>query len=110
VKPVWLTASAAPKRDRRRPFVFTLSGKLTPPPGVATSAACSGRVSVSVVARRKVVKTSRASLKSSCRWSLRVRFTNAGKLGSGRLTFRTTFLGNDALLPVKARAARARAG
>ena len=105
-----LTASVKPKRDRRRPFKFAVRGRLVPPTGVATSSACVGRVSVSVVVGKRVVTTRRSKLTAACRYTRRVRFATKRKLGKGRLKFRATFLGNDAVLPRKAPLVRARAG
>jgi phospholipase C len=111
VAAVKLTASVKPKRDRRRPYVYRVRGTLVPPTTVARASACTGQVSVSVVAKRRVVVTRRASLTADCRYSRRIRFATKRKLGrTGRLTFRTTFLGNDALLSRKAPAVKARAG
>jgi phospholipase C len=100
------SARAKPRRDRRAPFAFVLSGKLTPPSG----AACGGRVSVSVHAGRKAVTTRRAALRSSCAWSLKLRFGNRRRLGRGRLTLKPRFLGTAAVLPRSAKTLKVRAG
>jgi phospholipase C len=100
------TARAKPRRDRRRPFVFKLTGRLRPPAGLA----CRGRVSVPVRAGRRLVTTRRTRVRSGCGWSLRLRFTSKRRLGRGRLTIRPRFLGNADTLPRSARTLRVRAG
>lgn len=105
-----LTLKAKPKRDKRKPFVFRLSGVLTPPAGLAAAKACTGQVSIGAVVGQRVVTTRRARLSSKCTWSLKLTFKNAAKLGRGRLTIRATFLGNTDVLSIKAKALKVRAG
>jgi phospholipase C len=104
------SAGVEPRRDRRAPFVFRLAGKLRPPAGVV----CRGRVSVPVRVRvgkkTKAVTTPRTSVKSSCKWSLKLRFASKRRLGKGRLTIKARYLGSADLLPRSAKTLRARAG
>jgi phospholipase C len=99
------TARVTPRRDRRAPFVFVVRGRLTPPGG----AACGGRVRVTVRSGRRVVTTRAVRVRASCTWSLRLRFTSRRRLGSGRLTLRSRFLGTPQLLPHDARTLTVRA-
>jgi phospholipase C len=99
------TARVTPARDRRAPYVFTVRGRLTPPPGVA----CGGPVRVTVRAGRRTVATRSTRVKASCAWSLKVRFASARRLGSGRLALRARFLGTAQMLPRTARALTVRA-
>jgi phospholipase C len=100
------SAGVKPKRDRKAPFVFTLSGKLKPPAGVL----CRGKVSVPVRTTKKAVTTRRTSVRSSCKWSLKLGFAKKKPLGNGRLTLRPRYLGSANLLPRSAKALKVRAG
>jgi hypothetical protein len=99
-------ASVKPARDRSKPFVFKLKGRLTPPAG----AACTGKVSVAVRAGKKLVTTRKASLPATCAWSLGLKLTSKKRLGNGRLTLRPRYLGSAAVLARNAKALHVRAG
>jgi hypothetical protein len=92
-----LSIKARPKRDRRAPFRYTVSGKLTLPSGVST-AACTGTVTIRIKSGSRTVKSGTAKVSSSCtyRKSLSV---SASKLRKSRGTLRITgsFGGNAVL-------------
>jgi hypothetical protein len=93
---VKLSLGAKPKRDRRLPFKFTFSGKLTP----AAGATCSGKVVLTVKRGKKTVAKRTAKLSPSCAWKARVTFRNRKKLGrkrSGKLTAKARYTGNTAM-------------
>jgi hypothetical protein len=104
--PLAFSARVKPTRDRKAPYIFVLSGKLKPPAG----AGCGGKVSVSVKAGSKTVTTPRAKVKASCAWTLKLRFSNKKRLGNGKLTLRTSFLGTSDVLSRKAKTLKVRAG
>jgi hypothetical protein len=93
-----LSIKARPKRDRTAPFRYSVSGKLTPPSGVAPAAACKGTVTIRIKSGSKTVKTGKAKVSSTCsyRKSLSV---SASKLGKPRGSLRITgaFGGNTVL-------------
>jgi phospholipase C len=100
------SASVKPKRDRRKPYVFALKGKLRPPAG----ALCRGRVRVTVKTGRKTVGTKRTSVKSACGWKMKLRYKNKRRLGKGRLVVRARYLGSVDILPRSAKSLKIRAG
>ncbi|HEV2787239.1 MAG TPA: hypothetical protein VGV67_12655, partial [Solirubrobacteraceae bacterium] len=66
-----LSARVTPAADRRAPYRFVVSGRLTLPGGIARSAGCRGRVSVQVKRGATTISTRRVSLTRTCTYSLR---------------------------------------
>ena len=104
-----LRVSVTPRRDRRRPYRFRTRGRLVRPAGVTAAAGCRGTVTVQVKAGRRTISARRARLRRSCRFSSRVTFRRAARLGRGRLKFVVRFSGNRAIAPGSARTVRVRA-
>jgi DNA-binding beta-propeller fold protein YncE len=98
-----LRVSVSPRRDRRAPYRFTVTGRLLRPAGVSAIAGCRGRVSVHVGARERVV-----SLRRDCTLRTVVRLARSTR--AGRLRVRATFMGNAALEPRAARSLVVRLG
>jgi hypothetical protein len=111
VAPAGFTAAAVNRRDRRRPFRFTVRGRLTPPSGITSSGACAGQVSVQFKRGTKTISARRRNVRSDCSWRSSVTFARRSRVGrSGRLKVMVRFLGNDVLAPAQARTFRVRAG
>ena len=112
LRPVSMSSRIAPRRDRNRPYQFTVTGKVTRPATVRTSDGCGeGLVSVQVKAGSKTVSTRRVTLSGDCSYRSSVAFAVRSRLGrSGRLKFGVRFLGNDVLAPRSASVKTARAG
>jgi 6-phosphogluconolactonase (cycloisomerase 2 family) len=111
--PKKLSLSAKPKRDRKLPFKFTFSGKLTLPAGMSAAQGCSGKVAVIVKRGKKTVFKKSAKVSSSCKWKVVATFKNRRKLGkkrSGTLAATATFGGNAALKAKSAKAVKVRFG
>ena len=104
-----LRVTVSPRRDRRRPFRYRTRGRLLRPAGVSAAAGCRGTVTVQVKAGRRTISARRARLGRACRFSSRVTFRRAARLGSGRLKFVVRFSGNRAVAPGSARTVRVRA-
>jgi hypothetical protein len=107
--PLTLSLAAKPKRDRRLPYKFTFSGRLTP----AAGATCSGKVALKVRRGAKTVAKKTATLASTCRWKAVVKFKNRRKLGkkrAGKLTAKARFRGNTALTAKSSKALSVRYG
>ncbi len=104
------TARISPRRDRRAPYRFTISGAVRRPAGIAASACKRGRVSVQTKVGSKTISTRRVTLKSNCTYRVAVTFSNRQRLGRGRLTLRVRFLGNARFKPAGPRTLSARAG
>jgi hypothetical protein len=106
-----LSSRVTPARDRRAPYTFTVSGRVSRPKGIGPSACKGGRVSAQwKTSAGKTVSTRRASLTSACTYHVRVTFANKRRLGSGRLKVTVRFLGTGRFLPRSARTRFARAG
>jgi hypothetical protein len=101
-----LTARAIPRRDRRRPFRFTVRGTLIPPPAVDRTRACRGRVAIRFKAGRRTVRLRRARVRTNCRYRARVRVRVRPRI----LRVKVRFRGNSVLRPRSARTRRVRAG
>jgi hypothetical protein len=104
--PAFVSASTAPRRDRRRPFRFTTSGRVRLPSGLTRAQACgSGDVAVVVKAARKTISTRRVQLSRTCSYRSRVTFRPRNRFPRNRrLTVRVRFLGNAVLGPRRAEA------
>ena len=95
-----ITATLKPSRDRRAPYRFAVSGRLTPPAGVSRADACTGRVSVQVKAGKKTISTRRTTLRSNCSYRSTVTFRDRRRFGRrSSLKVRVRFLGNSRVLP-----------
>jgi hypothetical protein len=111
VAPAGFTAKAVRRRDRRRPYSFTVTGRLTPPTGMTASAACVGQVHVQFKRGTKTISARRRNVRPNCSWRSSVSFARRSRVGrSGRLKVTVRFLGNDVLAPAQARTFRVRAG
>ena len=110
VKASRITAKLRPSRDRRAPYRFTVTGRVTLPSGVTPAQGCGqGRFSLQYKAGRKTVSTRRASLSRTCTYRSTVRFKNRKRFGRRtKLTLRVRFLGNDRLASQAVRTLRPR--
>jgi WD40 repeat protein len=107
--PLKLSLAAKPKRDKKLPFKFTFSGKLTP----AAGAKCSGKVVLTVKHGKKKVAKKTATLKSSCKWKAVVKFSNRKKLGkkrAGKLSAKARYGGNAAMTAKSSKTLKVRYG
>lgn len=90
-----LSARVTPGTDRRAPFRFRTSGRLTLPSGISRSVGCKGRVSVQIKRGSATLSTRRVTLARNCTYSARVQFVNPRRFGRAkRLKFTVRFLGN----------------
>jgi hypothetical protein len=111
VAPAAFTATVTPLRDRRAPYTFGFSGRLTPPAGVTGPNACKGNVSVQIKRGTRTLSTRRRGIRHDCTWVSRIRFANRSRIGrTGRLKVIVRFLGNDVLSPRGATTLKIRAG
>ncbi len=104
------TARVAPRRDRRAPYRFTVSGRVLRPAGIGAAACKRGRVSVQTKVGARTVSTRRVTLRSDCSYRVSVTFHDRRRLGRGRLTLSVRFLGNARFKPAATRRLSARAG
>jgi hypothetical protein len=102
-----VTLRPSPRRDRRAPYRFLISGRVLLPSGVTRAQACgSGTVSMRARAGRRTVARRRVRLDARCRFRSRVTIRLREE---GRVLFLATFNGNRALMSAGARA-RVRVG
>jgi streptogramin lyase len=104
------SARVSPRRDRRAPYRFTISGRLRTPAGIGPSACRGGRVLLRATAGRRTVSTRSVGLRSNCTYRVAVTFRSRRGLGSGRLALRVRFLGSSRFRPARTRTLFARAG
>lgn len=100
-----LSATVTPSSDRRAPFRFRTSGKLTLPKGITRAVGCTGRVSVQVKRGGTTISTRRVSLRKDCTYRSTVSFATSKRFGRTikRLRFTARFLGNTRVAPVTAK-------
>jgi hypothetical protein len=90
-----LTGKVNPRRDKKKPFKFKVSGSLKRPSGVAKSA-CSGKVKITVKKGKKTIGRKTASVKKSCKYAATVKLNKkAGKKGKAKFTI--AYQGNSKL-------------
>lgn len=100
-----LTVTVAPKRDRRPPYRFAVSGTLVRPAGMTAATPCTGNVTVRAGTAGKQLARRSAKLDRTCHWSAAIVIRRKGKIA---ITAR--FDGNSAIAPITARPLRVRAG
>jgi phosphodiesterase/alkaline phosphatase D-like protein len=95
-----------PSRDRKRPYVFTTSGRVTRPRSFPTTA-CGGNVAMRFFLGRRQVAFSLIALQPNCTFFAQTTFQHLPGRGrhrhSVRLHVRIHFRGNGFLAPVNAR-------
>ena len=108
-RPGRLSARVTPAADRRKPFRFRISGRLTLPSGITRSVGCTGRVSVQIKRGSVTLSTRRVTLGKDCTYSVRVLFNNTRRFARAkRLKFTARFGGNTRVSPTPASARFAR--
>lgn len=90
-----LTAKVKPKRDKRRPFRFTIKGRVLPPASVDRASACAGKVRVRASQRRARLGSRRAAVNDACRFTVKLKLRTKRDKGNAKLQVR--FGGNRAL-------------
>ncbi len=98
-----LSLRVNPAIDRRRPYRFTISGRLGLPAGVRPENGCQGRVAVQVKAGAMTISNRRTAVSWACTFSQRVSFAIPRRFaGRKRLTVLVRFGGNRFLLAKRA--------
>ena len=93
-----LTVKAKPKRDRKAPFKYTVSGTLKL--NGAEESACEGRVRVRLTRGSKTVVKKNTTVKSNCKYSRKVTAKKSllrKAPRSGKLKVTARFFGNGVL-------------
>jgi hypothetical protein len=102
-----LTLSLRPSRDRRAPYAFRLTGRVSRPDLVSPSQGCSGTITLTAKRRTKIVSTKRATLSRTCEYRATFSFKTRA---ASRLRFQAKFGGNDVLSTDSSRPRTARLG
>jgi hypothetical protein len=103
-----VTSRVSPFRDRRRPFRFTVRGRVIRPTGVSRSRGCRGRVTIRFKSGKRTLRLRRARVRSNCRYRARVRVPARRTPRVLRVSVR--FGGNAALSSRSAPTRRVRVG
>jgi hypothetical protein len=92
------TARLSPSRDRKAPFRFTVTGRLTPPAGKGSEVCAGGTVVIQTKAVRKTISTRLAKLRADCTYRQTVTFKNRSRfLKRSDLRVLVHFLGNGSV-------------
>ncbi len=97
--PLALGARVRPRRDRRPPFRYVVTGRLRLPPEVSPAEGCRGRVAIQLRRGRRLIASRRARVTSTCRYrrAVGVRSTRRLRARKGRLRVTAVFGGNAML-------------
>jgi Ca2+-binding RTX toxin-like protein len=92
-----LSLTLSPSRDRKAPYRFFASGKLTLPAPVSRTQGCGdGQVTITIKAGKKTVGTRRIPISRVCEYKLRISFPHR-PASTSTLRFTARFSGNDVL-------------
>ncbi|MDT7570074.1 MAG: large repetitive protein, partial [Actinomycetota bacterium] len=108
-----LTLGVSPDSDPTDPFTWTTRGRLVPPKGTSTRAACrsGGYVALQFQVGRTTFDTVRTKLRPDCTYRRTTEFHIAQRLlGRGRIRVLARFLGNEVLRRKTSRAKFTSAG
>lgn len=97
--PRGFTAYVKPGQDSNAPFVYTLSGRLSLPPGLSRTVGCHGAVTVAATVGRSSVGGSHTRIGSSCTYKVSLTLGGSHLGPSGRARLAVGFAGNGSLLP-----------
>jgi hypothetical protein len=100
-----LSMKVAPKRDKRAPYRFTVSGSLQLPSTVAKADGCAGKVTVDAKLKAKRVARKTVRLDSACRF--KATLTSPKK---GSISITAAFAGTASIAALSSRAVRVTAG
>lgn len=100
-----LSMTVAPKRDRRRPYRFTISGSLMLPSNVTKAVGCTGKVNVVAKMKTKRVARKAATVSSACRFKTTVTVPRKGSV-----SITAAFAGNARITAITASAVKVQAG
>ncbi|MDA0184801.1 Ig-like domain-containing protein [Solirubrobacter phytolaccae] len=100
-----LTLRAVPRRDRRKPYAFAVSGVVQLPDSVAKADGCSGKVTLEAKLKARRVARTTATVTSACTYRATLSSSRAGTVA-----ITAAFAGNASVGGVSARVVKVRAG
>jgi hypothetical protein len=104
---VAMTLSLKPSRDRRKPYKFSLSGRITRPETVSPSQGCSGSITFSAKRATKLITSRRVRLTRTCEYKATFTFRTRA---ASRVRFQAKFSGNEVLSEASSKVRTARLG
>jgi hypothetical protein len=102
-----MTLTLRPSRDRKAPYAFSLSGKITRPDPVSPSQGCTGTITFSAKKGAKVFQSKRVSLTRTCEYKTTFSFKTRT---ASRVRFQAKFGGNEVLSGASSKTRSARLG
>jgi Ca2+-binding RTX toxin-like protein len=102
-----MTLTLRPGRDRRKPYKFSLTGKITRPDPVSPSQGCSGTITFSAKRATKLISTKRVTLTRTCEYKATFTFRTRT---APRVRFQAKFSGNEVLSGASSKVRTARLG
>jgi Ca2+-binding RTX toxin-like protein len=101
-----VSRKVTPKKDKRGPFSFKATGRVTKSAAVSNALGCKGTVAVQVKAGSKTISNRRVKVKKNCTYSQKVTFKNRKRFSkNGKLKFTARFSGNGVLKASKSKSA-----
>jgi hypothetical protein len=102
-----MTLALKPSRDRKAPYAFSLSGKITRPDPVSPSQGCSGTITFSAKRGTKLISSKRVALTRTCEYKTTFSFKTRT---ASRVRFQAKFGGNEILSGISSKTRTARLG
>jgi hypothetical protein len=102
-----MTLTLRPSRDRKKPYTFRLTGKITRPDPVSPSQGCSGTITFSAKRGTKLISTKRVTLTRTCEYKATFIFKTRA---ASRVRFQAKFGGNEVLSGASSKTRTARLG
>jgi hypothetical protein len=102
-----MTLTLHPSRDRKAPYAFALSGKVSRPDPVSPSQGCTGTITFSAKRGSKLISSKRVSLTRTCEYKTTFSFRTRT---ASRVRFQAKFGGNEVLTGASSRVRTARLG
>jgi hypothetical protein len=95
-----LTVRTSPARDRKKPFVFTTTGKLGGAGSIPSASKCSGTASLKYYIGRKKIGSVAAQVGPDCSFSGQNSFRRVHAATPAQVTIKVHFNGNGYIAPV----------
>ena len=102
-----MTLTLKPSRDRKAPYAFSLTGKITRPDPVSPSQGCSGTITFSAKRGTKLITSKRVSLTRTCEYKTTFSFKTRT---APSVKFQAKFGGNEVLTTASSKTRTARLG
>ncbi|HEY6890256.1 MAG TPA: Ig-like domain-containing protein [Solirubrobacter sp.] len=102
-----MTLTLRPSRDRKAPYAFSLTGKITRPDPVSPSQGCTGTITFSAKRGSKLISSKRVGLTRTCEYKTTFSFKTRT---ASSVHFQAKFGGNEILSGISSKSRTARLG